>query len=204
MEKTKLIEYLQLIHPMPNNIAIQLTENFEYHTIEKQSFLIKESSRIPKTFFIETGYVRSFTIDQTGRKVTTHIYSSPCFVNDFSSFFKRWPAKQNFQTITDCSLFTMSLEQVELYFHSNSEFREFGRLLILDHYDQLNERMLGMIKDTAEIRYKKLLQKHPDVFQFVPLKIIASYLGITDTSLSRIRKDILRRWFLVIWQDKTQ
>jgi len=50
--------------------------------------------------------------------------------------------------------------------------------------------MLGMIKDTAETRYLTLMQQHPDIFKHVPLKIIASYLGITDSSLSRIRKEI--------------
>jgi len=87
----------------------------------------------------------------------------------------------------------MSLENVEKYFHNTPEFREFGRLLVLNHYDLLNERMLEMIKDSAENRYLKLLSKHPDVFQNVSSKIIASYLGITATSLSRIRREIVRK-----------
>jgi hypothetical protein len=73
------------------------------------------------------------------------------------------------------------------------EFIEFGRFLVVYNYDILYERMLGMIKNTAENRYLKLLLEHPDIYQYVSLKIIASYLGITDTSLSRIRKEILRK-----------
>jgi len=79
---------------------------------------------------------------------------------------------------------------VEKSFHNSPEFREFGRILVLFHYDLLQKRMLGMIKDTAENRYIKLCSKHPDVFQNVSLKVIASYLGITDTSLSRLRKGL--------------
>ena len=85
----------------------------------------------------------------------------------------------------------MNFETEEKYFHKLPEFREFGRLLVLHHFDLLQERMFEMIKESAENRYLKLLTKHPDIFQNVPLKIIASYLGITDTSLSRIRKEIL-------------
>lgn len=63
-------------------------------------------------------------------------------------------------------------------------------MMLVTNYSALHNRMLGMIKDTAETRYLTLMQKHPDIFKHVPLKIIASYLGITDTSLSRIRKEI--------------
>ena len=84
----------------------------------------------------------------------------------------------------------MTYENVQNCFHSYPEFREFGRMMLVTNYSNLHERMLGMIKDTAEVRYLNLITKHPNLFQYIPLKIIASYLGITDTSLSRIRKEI--------------
>src|SRR3989339_374678 len=170
MNKEKLREYMQSINSMPDYKVIELTEDFEYFSLPKHSFLIKENRIIEQTYFLEIGYIRSFTLDKDGLEVTTNIYSTPCFVNDFSSFFKMLPAKQNFQTLTNCEGWTMSLENVEKYL--------------------LNERMLDMIKYSAENRYLKLLSNHPDVFQNVSLKIISSYLGITDTSLSRIRKKI--------------
>ena len=78
-------------------------------------------------------------------------------------------------------------------FHGIPEFREFGRMMLITNYANLKERMLGMIKDTTETRYLKLMQTHPDIFQNVPLKIIASYLGITDSSLSRIREETTKK-----------
>lgn len=193
MEQDNLRKYLQFVHPMHDSVLIKLTNEFVHSTFSKQTSLIKENSIIKQTFFLASGYVRSFVFDQNGMEVTTNIFSAPCFVNDFSSFFKQLPATQNFQTLTACECWTMSFENVEKYFHETPEFREFGRLLILNHYDSLNERMLAMIKDTAENRYLKLLSEHPDIFQNVSLKIIASYLGITDTSLSRIRKEITHK-----------
>ncbi len=176
---------------MPDDKAFALTEDFEHFLLPRNTFLIEENKNIEKTYFLEIGYIRSFTLDNDGLEVTTNIYSAPCFVNDFSSFFKKLPAKQNFQTITNCEGWAMSLTNVEKYFHNSPEFREFGRLLVLNHYDLLNKRMLDMIKNSAENRYLNLLSEHPDIFQNVPLKIIASYLGITATSLSRIRKEII-------------
>ncbi len=193
MNKDKLREYMQSVNSIPDYKIIELTEDFEYLSFPKYTFLIKENKIIEQTYFLEIGYIRSFTLDKDGLEVTTNIYSAPCFVNDFTSFFKQLPSTQNYQTITSCKCWTMKLKKVEYYFHHSPEFREFGRLLILEHYDNLNERMLGMIKDNAETRYLKLLSKHPDIFQNVPLKIIASYLGVTDTSLSRIRNDLFQK-----------
>ncbi|HEY0751463.1 MAG TPA: Crp/Fnr family transcriptional regulator, partial [Chitinophagaceae bacterium] len=74
--------------------------------------------------------------------------------------------------------------------HSIPEFREFGRSILVRGFSNLKLRMLSMITETAEQRYASLLQHNPEIFQYAPLKYIASYLGITDSSLSRIRKDI--------------
>jgi hypothetical protein len=73
------------------------------------------------------------------------------------------------------------------------EFREFGRTILVNAYAQLKQRMLAMIQETAEQRYAYLLQTNPDIFQHAPLKNIATYLGITDTSLSRIRKEFSKK-----------
>jgi CRP-like cAMP-binding protein len=82
---------------------------------------------------------------------------------------------------------------VQSNFHNIPEFREFGRMMLVTNYSILNDRMIGMIKDTAETRYLNLLKQHVDIYQHVPLKIIASYLGITDSSLSRIRKELSKK-----------
>lgn len=193
MQKEKLQKYFQSVFPMSDKMVIELTAHFEPVSLSKNTLLIEENKLIEQTFFLETGYIRSFTFDKDKLDVTTNIYSAPCFVNDFLPFFKHLPAKQNFQALTNCEIWTMGLENVEKFFHSIPEFREFGRLLVLHHYDLLNDRMLEMIKDSAEQRYLKLLSKHPDIFQNVSLKIIASYLGITDTSLSRIRKEVAHK-----------
>lgn len=82
---------------------------------------------------------------------------------------------------------------MEKHFHNLPEFRELGKHLVMYQHELLNERMLDMICETAETRYEKLISNHSRILQNVPLKIIASYLGITDTSLSRIRKEFVQK-----------
>jgi len=193
MNKEKLRKYIQTVFPMSGEVANRVIEDFECFSFSKNEFLITENKINRQSYFLEIGHIRSFTLNNNGQEVTTNIYSAPCFVNDFMSFFKQQPAKESFQALTNCVGWTMTFKNIEKNFRDIPEFREFGRLLVIIYSDLLYDRMLGMIKDTAETRYLKLLSKHSDIFQNVPLKIIASYLGITDTSLSRIRKEILQK-----------
>ncbi len=193
MNKATLEKYIPTLLPISLDKLKIVIENFEFHAAEKNTFLLKENNVSTNTYFLESGFIRSFVFDNDGQEVTTNIYSAPCFVNDFLSFFKQQASTENFQTITNCTLWSINYEQVQTNFHNVPEFREFGRMMLVTNYSKLNERMIGMIKDTAEKRYLKLLQQHPAIFQNVPLKIVASYLGITDTSLSRIRKDLMHK-----------
>jgi CRP-like cAMP-binding protein len=193
MNKENLEKYYQSVLPMSLDTAKRLTEKSEFIEIAKNELLLKENTISDKTYFMDQGFIRSYTFDANGEEITTNIFSAPCVVNDYLSFFKQQPAKENFQTLTACKLWRMSYENVQTYFHTIPEFREYGRLLLVNNYSLLHERMIGMIKDTAETRYLKLMKIHPDIFQNVPLKIIASYLGITDTSLSRIRKELSKK-----------
>jgi CRP-like cAMP-binding protein len=193
MNTENLEKYIQSLVPMPLEKVKTVIESFDFVAIEKNEFLFRENKISKETYFLESGFVRSYVLDNEGEEVTTHIFSAPGFVNDFLSFFKQQPSSQNFQSLTACKMWRMTYEQVQTSFHNISEFREFGRMMLVTNYSILNDRMIGMIKDTAETRYLKLLNQHPDIFQNIPLKIIASYLGITDTSLSRIRKELAKK-----------
>jgi CRP-like cAMP-binding protein len=193
MNKEILEKYIISLLPMPIYKATLFAEQFEPMELKKSELLLGENKISKDTYFLESGFIRSYTFDNNGQEVTTNIFSAPCFVNDFLSFFKQQPAKENIQTLTNCKLWKMNYVTVQTNFHSHPEFREFGRIMLVTNYSILHDRMLGMIKDTAEMRYQKMMEKHSEIFQNVPLKMIASYLGITDTSLSRIRKEISRK-----------
>lgn len=193
MNTEHLQHFIQSTIPMSGEKAQVLANKFEWVEVEKNEHLFVEGKISKATFVLEAGFIRSFTLDSKGNEVTTNIYSPFCFVNDVLSFFKQQPCTENFQTLTPCILWKMGYEDVQANFHSMPEFRELGRMMLITNYSNLKVRMLGMIKDTAEQRYLKLIEQHPAIFQNVPLKIIASYLGITDTSLSRIRKEIAQK-----------
>ena len=88
---------------------------------------------------------------------------------------------------------TLKYDTFQILFHSIPQFREFAREILVNGFIALKERTLNMINLTAEQRYANLLNTRSDLFQNVSLKYLASYLGITDTSLSRIRKEFAQK-----------
>lgn len=193
MYKEILIQYLQKVLPMPIEKAEQIASTFHYKHVEKGTFLIEEGKICNTSHFIAKGCARMFTDDRDGNDVTTMIFSNAMFANDFYSFFKRTPASENLVAMSDCDTFYLEFEELQHNFHTIPEFREFGRMMLINGSFALKQRMLSMIKQSGEQRYAQLMENQPEIFQYIPLKNIATYLGITDTSLSRIRRDFMKK-----------
>lgn len=190
MSKLTLNNYFLSLFPIENEIVEKITEKFCDFTLKKNTVLIDKDQISTKTYFLEKGYMRSYILNEDAEEVTTNIYSAPCFVNDFLSFFTNQPAKEIYQTLTDCLFWETGLENVQANFHSIPEFREFSRLLFVINHSKLNDRLIELVSRKGETRYLNLLKQQPHIFQNIPLKIIASYLGMTDSTLSRIRKEV--------------
>jgi CRP-like cAMP-binding protein len=166
---------------------------FKQVSFKKNDYVLEDGQTANEYYFIENGFMRSFVRDLKGNDITTAFYSSKQLVLEVSSFFLRMPTKENIQALTDCICWKISFEEFQAMFHQMEGFREAGRKRLVNGYSSLKRRSLSMITETADVRYLQLLKEHPEVFKYAPLKYIATYLGITDTSLSRIRKDLAKK-----------
>ena len=190
MNKSKLNAYFHSLFQIKKEVAEKITENFSDFNMDKNTILLEKDAISTKTYFLEVGYMRSYIINEDHEEITTNIFIAPCFVNDFLSFFQKQPIKETYQTITDCSFWETDLQNVQNNFHNIPDFREFSRLLFVMSYAKLHDRLIEMASEKAETRYMNLIKNKAPILQNVPLKVIASYLGITDSSLSRIRKEV--------------
>jgi len=193
MTKDKLIYYIQQVLPMSRLRAEQVAARFNPKEVKKNMLALKAGTVCRESHFIEKGILRSYTYDINGNEITTSFFSANSYCSDLLSFFKQAPAKEYIQAITDCDTWYITYEDMQESFHTVPEFREFGRLNLVSQYSLLKERMLSNLQESAEKRYTDLISAHPEIIQHVPLKYIASYLGIADTSLSRIRKETLKK-----------
>lgn len=193
MTKEKLILFLQNTGLVTAQKAEEISNHFTGRVICKNDFFLKEGRVCNEYFFLEKGFMRAFVFDTDGNDVTTNFYTGTQVVFEVSSFFNRTISRENIQALTDCEGWLISYEQLNMLFHTLHEFREFGRHILVKGFASLKIRMLSMITETAEERYITLLKNNPEIFQYAPLKNIASYLGVTDTSLSRIRREFSKK-----------
>lgn len=174
----------------------QLMEIFEcYRQVQFQrGELFLKAGRIANDhLFLEKGFMRSFVFDTEGNEITLNFFPASSFVFDVASLFMRVPTEENIEATEPSSGYALSFEKLNQLFHQMPPFREFGRSILVKGFASFKLRTLAMINKTAEQRYAMLMQTNPTVFEHAPLKHIASYLGITDTSLSRIRKNFGRK-----------
>lgn len=163
---------------------------YERMEFAKNDYLIQEGTTANFYYFLESGFARSYVIDLEGNDISTKFFSSTDIVIDWHSYFLRTKCRENIQAIVPCTAWKITFENFMKLF-SIEAFREVGRTRLVNNYFELKTHSVSIIADPAKDRYLNLLKTKPDIVQNVPLKQIATYLGITDTSLSRIRKEIM-------------
>jgi CRP-like cAMP-binding protein len=195
MEKQPLISFIEKNIP---NISVTQTgletiaQQFDEISLFKNEYLLKQG-KVSDYYYLAEGFLRAFTFDTNGNEITTYFYPQGRVAFEAASFFLRQPSAENLQAITTCKVYTTSFEKLNLLFHSVPEFREFARAMLVKEFVAYKQRTLSMINKSAEDRYRDLISNNQEVFQYAQLKHIASYLGITDTSLSRIRKEFAKK-----------
>ena len=193
MDRIHLIKFIENVVPIPRPRVEEIAAAFQPMTIGKDEYFIKSGKVSHNYLFLEKGFIRAFTFDLEGNEVTTEFYSDNQVVFEVGSFFRQTPSKEDFQALENCSGWYITYDQLQTLFHTIYEFREFGRMILVRGFISFKQRTLSLINETAEQRYETLIQSRPEILQKAPLKFIASYLGITDSSLSRIRRDLTRK-----------
>jgi CRP-like cAMP-binding protein len=192
MNKQPLIDFFQGNSYMSLTTIMNITEHFEERTFLKNEFFLKEG-KVCDFLYLTEGLMRAYTFDLKGNEVTTNFFAGNRQVYDHASFFLQTASGENIQAVTDCIGYSITYEEMNTLFHSIPEFREYGRGMLVKELVAYKKRTLAMINKSAEQRYEDLIKDNKEIFQFVQLKHIASYLGITNSSLSRIRREFSKQ-----------
>lgn len=156
----------------------------------KGEFLLEKSKVENEYYILESGLVRAYVYDYEGNEITTDFKGNNEVVIDVASIFPRVPAQEYIQCLTDCTLYKITYDDFQELFHQIPAMREWGRAWMSYELYLSKKRATEIITEPASKRYLQLIQEKPQIIQQAPLKHIATYLGITDTSLSRIRKEV--------------
>jgi CRP-like cAMP-binding protein len=193
MDREALLAFLRKAPQLDDESATYIAQQFEFKKLMKSDQFIKAGRVSDEYMFLENGFIRSYVFDTEGNEITLNFYSTNDLVFEVASFFQRIPSQENFEAATDCVGWVLTYEKLNQLFHALPAFRDFGRAVLVKGFISFKLRTLSMINKTAEERYEMLLKSNAEIFQHAPLKHIASFLGVTDTSLSRIRKSFLTK-----------
>lgn len=178
-------------HPLLTKENLEVIfQKHQQETYPKGTILLKEGKTANEYYILESGLVRSYVYDYEGNEITTNFFTENEVVIVPNSLFQRVASEETLQTLTDCRLWKIKFNDFQQLFHDIPGFREWGRLWFTNQLFALKQRTLDMVRETASNRYIKLMNERPQIVQYAPLKQIAAYLGITDTSLSRVRKEL--------------
>lgn len=168
----------------------RLSAAHEEISVSKNEFLLKNGETANEYYILTDGLVRAFVHDYDNNEITTEFFTENDIVIIASSFFQRNPSQENLQAVTECTLLKINYQDFQNLFHQIAGFSAWGSLWFSQQVFGMKQKSLDVIMETASQRYLKLIQEKPQIILNAPLKQVASYLGITDSSLSRIRKEI--------------
>lgn len=178
---------------------IQLIQN-ALHTsqLSKGHYYYKVGQVFPTSAFITEGVLRSYSCNELGDETTHYFVRENQIISNLCNHFNtaQFPMCEYIQAITDCTLIHLPPSILEVFDHEiptwKPIFQRIGEHLLMQKISAFGQ----MISEDATTRYVHFVEKYPDLVQRVPLTYISSYLGITQSSLSRIRKQVMENDFL--------
>jgi CRP-like cAMP-binding protein len=169
------------------------TSVFIPRTVRRKQYLVQEGDPCRHMFFVGKGALRSYTLDDKGEEHIVQFAIENWWITDLYSFLTGEPATNSVDAIEDSELFMLDRPSYEMLFERIPKFERYFRLLLQGHFIAMRRRLAYTIGMPAEERYEHFLQEHSPFIQRVPQHMIASYLGITPETLSRIRKQMADR-----------
>ena len=161
--------------------------------LRKRQYLLQAGDVCKWVVFIERGCLRFYTLDDSGGEHVLGFGIEGWWMSDLESFQTRKPATRNLDALEDSELLMIGLESLEKVSAASPKWDRYFREILDREYNAAISRISDFIGGSAEERYLRFLSLYPDLFQRIPLHQIASYLGITPQSLSRIRKELAAR-----------
>lgn len=165
---------------------------FEEKSLRKKEFLLQDNSVCRFIAFIAKGSVRHFHIKE-GTEKTCDLSFESSWITDFRSFNDETPGKMNLQAMEETTVLLINKSNLHRMYGECSKYETFGRLMAERVAQRATEIAMSLSSEKPEERFHNLIETQPELFQKVPQKYIANYLGISPESLSRIRKRMIIR-----------
>lgn len=189
----------KLINKIKSTITLSSEAEKYIHSIAnekevlKGEILIREGQIVNKTYFVNQGSLRSFCIDKEGKEHTLQFAVENWWISDFMAIYNNEPASLTVECISNSTIIEFNAQKLNEIYIQFPEFESFQRKNLERHVVSLQKRILNQLQLTALERYRLFIEQYSDIEQHVPNYHIASFLGITQQSLSRLRSELIKK-----------
>lgn len=183
---TEIFAFLNSIYPLKHDTIQYLMENLKITEVTKKSFILKQGYICYNIYFVQQGLVRCFYI-KGEKEISSWFMKEKDVIISVESFFNQSMSYENIQALEDCTLYYLTYDELQYMYNKFPEFNFIGRMLTERYYQLSEQRLYSLRMQRASEKYGNLMITFPELIQRVPSKHIASYLGITEETLSRIR-----------------
>lgn len=180
------LRFITNVAPLSDEAADALAACVMSVTLPKNAVLLAEGKVCDHIYFVEEGVLRLF-YNRDDRNVTDYFCFAGQLIGGIDSFFSRLPSRKAIDVVADCRLHGVRYDDLERLYAQHHDLEHIGRLLAAEAFLSMQRRLYSLQFHPAKERYDDLIRRNPAILQQVPLQHIASYLGITQVTLSRIR-----------------
>jgi len=181
-----ILAFLNSIHALSDGCRQMLCEHLIRRELSKKAYLLKAGHVCRSICFIKQGLLRCFYIKED-QEVCSWFMMEGDVITSVESFFYQKESYESIQAIEDCEVFCIEHAQLEHIYRHFPEFNFISRVLLQKYYTLSEQRLYSLRMQRSQERYQYLLQHYPELILRVPAKYLASYLGISEETLSRIR-----------------
>lgn len=166
----------------------EIVDRFSVLALKKNQLLVAENQVCPYFCYVESGILQHAIVVEAEEK-TTYLALRNSVTSSLNSFLNTIPSRKSIKALVDCQLWVIDLENFKDLLANNQSFHQFYYNLIERQIMLIDDYRIDLLTLTPEERYKKLLATEPKLLQEVPLHYLASFLGISNRHMSRIRKN---------------
>ncbi len=187
----KIIGYINQINPISEQAQAALLQLFHPIYLKENDYFIKEGQYAKTIGFLEEGVVRAFFVNEAGKEYTKQFFVGPSLVGAYSSLLTKQKNRIAQQALTDCTIWTAAYEKIEQLYTQHHDLERLGRKIAEHYFLDKEQKELDMALLDADKRYLIFRAAFPTLELQIKQYHIASYLGISATQLSRIRRKLL-------------
>ncbi|GAB3333252.1 Crp/Fnr family transcriptional regulator [Larkinella ripae] len=168
-------------------------DSFSARIVPAKTKLTAEGQVATELFYLQSGLMRLLYTRPNGDQITSFLFSEGMFASCHESFLAQQPSLQTLETLEPCLVLVISKEALDRLYQEVPSTHVIMRRVVEQRFINAQRLFASYLLDSPQERYRKFADEHPELLQRVPQYILASFLGITPVSLSRIRKRMSER-----------